>query len=257
MFPIPKITESFIDDVMSEISWHRYAEVYPVIEGQLNADYVGPNAVAELKIFEEEGLEKEERQKAIADLFNPYVPNESIVDIELETIPSEISRKFENLVSIPFKSAIKKASKQLKESASIHKANGESVLIAVNNGYSYLNADNFERLFVSRAKRDSQSIGYAACVTVEYHQGGFDAYVFCKTRIHQINALTGWKYEEVFVEAVGNKFNDAMTMMMRDQMNPDLWKNRQDPVKNIQFTKNGVEYIREAPYVPDSRFEKT
>ncbi len=40
MFPILKITESFIDDVISKISWHRYIEVYPVVEGRLNADYV-------------------------------------------------------------------------------------------------------------------------------------------------------------------------------------------------------------------------
>lgn len=256
MFPIPKITESFIDDVMSKISWHRYAEVYPVVEGQLNADYVGPNAVAELKIFEEEGLAKEERQKAIAELFSPYASNGSVVDIELETIPSEISREFENLVSTPFKSAIKKASKQLNQSASVHRATGERVLIAVNNGYSYLNADNFERLLMSRVKRDSRSISYAACITVEYHQGDFDAYIFCTTRVHQINTSVAWKHEEAFVEAVGNKFNSAMTVMMGDQMNSDLWQNRQSPVKDIQFTKNGVEYIRGAPYVPDSRFEK-
>lgn len=257
MFPVPKITESLIDDVMSEISWHRYTEIYPVVEGQLSADYVGPNAVAELKIFEEEGLEKGERQKAIAELFSPYVSSGSIVGIELETIPREMSMKFENLVSSPFKSAIKKASKQLNESASVHGATGEQVIIAVNNGYSYLNADNFERLFVSRAKRDSQSIVYAACITVEYYQGDFDANIFCTTRVHQINTSVAWKYENEFVEAVGNKFDNAMTIMMRDQMNPDLWQNRQNPVKDIQFTKNGVEYVRYASYVPDSRFEKT
>jgi hypothetical protein len=257
MFPIPKITESFIDVVMTEISWHRYAEMYPVVEGQLNADYVGPNSVGELKIFEEEGLEKDERQKAIAELLTPYAANGDIVDLELDTIPSEIRRKFENIVSTPFKSAIKKASKQLRETASVHRATGDRVLVAVNNGYSYLNADSFERLFVSRAKRDSQSIGYAACVTVEYHQGGFDAYIFCTTRVHQINSSVAWKHEEEFVETVDKKFNEAMSVMMVNQMNPELWQNRQNPVKNIHFTKNGVEYIRGAPYIPDSRFEKT
>ena len=257
MFPIPKITESFIDDVMTEITWHRYDEKYPVVDNQLIADYVGPNSVGELKIFEEEGLEKEERQKAIAQLLTPYAVSGDLVDIELDTIPSEIRRKFENIVSSPFKSAIKKASKQLRESACVHKATGDRVLVAVNNGYSYLYADSFERLLVSRAKRDSQSIGYAACVNVEYHQSDFDANIFCTTRIHQINSTLAWKYEEAFVEAVGNKFNEAMSVMMANQMDPDLWKNRQNPVKDIHFTKNGVEYIREAPYVPDSRFEKT
>ena len=56
MFPIPKITEPFIDGVIQSMGWHRYTGKYPVIEGQENSDYLSQNDVLELKIFEEEGI---------------------------------------------------------------------------------------------------------------------------------------------------------------------------------------------------------
>jgi hypothetical protein len=55
---------------MYELRWHRYTDKYPIVEGQLNADYIGPNAVAELKIFEEEPLLRIEHQAKIASFFH-------------------------------------------------------------------------------------------------------------------------------------------------------------------------------------------
>jgi hypothetical protein len=69
-----------------------------------------------------------------------------------------------------------------------------------------------------------------------------------------INAETAWPQEAEFVEAVGRRFGNAMTVMVKDQMNPEMWKNPLNPVEEIRFTQDGVEYLRKAPYVPDSRF---
>ena len=55
MFPVPRITESFMDGVMYEMGWCRYTDKHPVAEGQLNADYLGSDSLAELNFFEEEG----------------------------------------------------------------------------------------------------------------------------------------------------------------------------------------------------------
>lgn len=69
-----------------------------------------------------------------------------------------------------------------------------------------------------------------------------------------INAKSPWPQEGEFVGLVSRRFNDAMTMMMKDQVNPELWKNPLNPVEEVRFTQDGVEYLRKAPYVPDSRF---
>ena len=63
-FPIPRITESFIDKAVEKIGGRRLKKSEKS-EGFQNADYVLLGAVAELKIFEEEGLEKESRQDKI------------------------------------------------------------------------------------------------------------------------------------------------------------------------------------------------
>ncbi len=256
MFPIPRITESFIDGVIDEMGWSRYTEKFPVVKGQSNADYLTPDGVAELKIFEEEGLLKKEHQEKLSALYDKLPLQNSEIDIGIENIPEEIRKSFEDQIAKPFQGAIKKASKQIKQSSLVARKDGEKIIIAVNNGFSYLDANNFERIFVARCKRDSSSIGYAVCITVDYHQGGFDGIVLCTTRVHQINAPKAWLSEGQFIKIVGEKFAEAMGVMMIDQMNPSLWENKLEPVKDIRFERDKVSYIRKAPVLPDSRFSE-
>lgn len=56
MFPIPRITESFVDSVVHDLGWQRYLDLHTPLEGRLNADYLGEGAIIELKILEEQGL---------------------------------------------------------------------------------------------------------------------------------------------------------------------------------------------------------
>ena len=243
-----------MDGVLSDLGWIRYTDKFPVIDGQLNADYLSENSIGELKIFEEEGLLKKERQSRIAELMKEYRDENKLVYLNIESLPQEVRPQFENQIARPFQTAIKKASKQIKQTAIVTNKAGARVVFAVNNGFSYLDADNFERIFVSRCKRDSKSIDYAACVTVDYHQGDFEAYVFCTTRVHKINNDQKWEYEDKFIELVGKHFEVSMTHMMRDQMNPELWKKNLPPVQSICFERDGISYLREAPRVPDLRF---
>jgi len=62
MFPIPRITESFVDSIAQDLGWRRYLDAHTPSDGRLNADYLGNNAIIELKIMKEEGLDKELRQ---------------------------------------------------------------------------------------------------------------------------------------------------------------------------------------------------
>ena len=257
MFPIPRITESFVDSVVHDLGWQRYLDVHTPLEGRLNADYLTDGAIIELKILEEEGLEKAERQNKLAKLFTLSHGNASEVDIDFERIPDSIKRDVHKIISMPIQSAVKKASRQIRHTAEdLGRPTDVGVLLVVNNGYSYLNADNFERLVVQRCLNDSHRIDYAFCVTVDYHQGPFDAFVFCTTRCRSIRTTSQWDSETALVQTFQSHFNDAMGQMMRDQMNPELWANQLAPVKDIKFESDGVRYTREAPEVPDSRFRQ-
>lgn len=254
MFPIPKITESFIDGVLYDLGWVRYTDHYTIESGVPNADYIEKSSVGELKIFEEEGLLKEERQNKISLLFNLFGLAEGVVDLNVEDIPEEFRSKYEDIVSRPFQSAIKKASKQLKSTAEKANLIGDRVIFAVNNGYSSLNADNFERLFVSRCKRDSRTISHAACITIDYYQGNFDSFINCSIGVHKINSNDVWRFEAAFTRLVQEYFNKQMTYMMANQMNPELQRNSIEPVKSIFFEREGVRYEFSSPTVPDYRY---
>ena len=246
-----------MDGVIEMLGWKRYVDIREPIEGELNADYVSPNEVLELKVFEEEGLDKTERQSKIAALYERFTTDKGVIDLELDQAPIEIRRELEALVSRPLQTAVKKASKQIRQSVKALNMDGAGVLIGVNNGYSYLNADNFENLLVRRCRNDSTSIDHAACITVDYHQGAFDAFVFCAVRCHTIQGGSEWCEFQRFQKTVVDAFNNAMGQMMADQMNPKLWDESLSPVTDIRFERNGIIYVREAPHVPDSRFAKT
>lgn len=255
MFPIPRMTESFIEDVVFSIGWKRYTDIGPLIAGRANADFIAGVSIIELKILEEEGLEKVERQKKIAKLFQDYKEVKGEIDLEIDTIPDGIRPDMEELVSKPIQGVVRKASKQIRhtrEDMNLHSSKG--ILLIVNNGYSYLNADNFERLVKKSAFKDSTQIDFVFCVTVDYHQGDSDSYIFCTSQCHPIKEGGSWEYEEKLRTGIDEKFTDAMTKMMRDQINPSFWGNNLEPVSDILFERDGVRYIRRAPEVPDSRF---
>ena len=259
MFPVPRITESFMDAVAADVGWHRYLDLHTPRKGRLNADYLAPGFVVELKIIEEEGIGKEQRQRKLAKLFSSAYPQNSEIDIALETTPERIRREVEKIVSGPIQTAVKKASQQIRETAEdLSRTTDTSVLLIVNNGFSYLSADSFEQLVTRRCANDSTRIAYAFCVTVEYHQGGFDAYVFCTARCHAIRRQTvPWILQESLRHAINSRFDKAMSRMMSDQMNPTLWSEKLEPVIDIRFESDGVHYVRKAPEVPDSRFNQT
>jgi hypothetical protein len=71
----------------------------------------------------------------------------------VQNTPDCIKRQIHAVVSMPIQSAVKKASRQIAHSAEDlgrHSYNG--VLLIVNDGYSYLNAENFEHLVVLRCR---------------------------------------------------------------------------------------------------------
>lgn len=256
MFPIPRITESFIDRVIESIGWERYDAKNKPVQGLKNADYIAPNAILELKIFEEEGLEKKERQSKIAKLYDDLNYQSSVIDVSYEKAPFLIQRELKTIVSKPIQGAVKKASKQIAQTKSIINPKANGVLIAINNGYTYLNADSFKNIVKERCQNDSSNIDYVLCISVEHHQGDFDVYIMNYFKCYSINHNKEWEYEDVFQKAFDKMFNQSMTTMMQDLYNPNILNTSLPPVSDIQFERNGVSYIREAPLVPDSRFDK-
>jgi hypothetical protein len=89
---------------------------------------------------------------------------------------------------------------------------------------------------------------------VHYHQGDFDSHIFFTREVLHVHDQIIWDIEEQFIAAADTQFGEAMTMMMRDQLNPAIWAQRLPPVEDILFGGKGISYVWRAPPVPDSRF---
>lgn len=256
VFPIPRITESFFDKVIEKAGGRRLEE-NEKNEGVDNADYLLPGAVLELKIIEEEGLEKESRQEKIKKLFteNYILPSE--INIDIKSIPTEIKPAYKKILGEPIKRAVKKAAKQIKETKSYLKRDIDlGILLAVNNGYASLQHDEFENLVLTYAQKDTSQIDFIICSTVEHHQGDFDTYAFLTSHCYPIHEGLRYPKSDELIQTINELFSELMTYMMKNQMDPKLWNNSLPPVTDIFFEGDTVRFIRKAPRVPDSRFNK-
>ena len=83
------------------------------------ADYELNEALIELKLVEEEGFDKEERQVKLANLFKENQPGRPVVVINPRLLDAAGQREYYNIVSGPIKTHVKKAAKQLENTASL------------------------------------------------------------------------------------------------------------------------------------------
>lgn len=256
MFPVPRITESFMDAVIHSLNWNRYEHLAPIPVGRMNADYIGEGCIVELKLFENEGLLQPERQRKIIELFELTDVGDVDINLDLDEIPPPLKKALEEIVSRPLQGPIKKASGQIRQTKlDLGKTDDLGILIAVNNGYGYLEHKDFCRLLLDRVRRDTSQIDFLICVCPVYHQGDFDAYIMLHVDCFARHTKAEWSQFEKLRFAINDKFGEAMDDMMRDQLNPEFWDNALDPIQDILFESNGVSYVRRAPEVPDSRFD--
>jgi len=257
-FPVPRITEGFVDKIIELMGGRRLTEEEKGFEKDENADYLLPGTVAELKILEEEGLEKQGRQDKVAEALsnNFYLPDE--VDIDIRRMPESAKARYRNIIGTPIRKRVRKAAKQIKKTkARLGRRNESGLLIAINNGFNSLPHDEFDNLLLSYCRYSTSQIDFILCTTVEYHQGGFDSYVFCSSNRYSIKDSIANPFKKDYIRLVGEEFNERMTYMIRNQVelmaaNKDLLA----PVSDIVFDRKGVRFIRRAPEVPDSRFTK-
>ncbi len=213
-----------------------------------NADYSIHNGIAELKIFEEEPLQKKERQDELAAFFKEHFAISTQVDINIKHLTDDAKRGYKQIVGKRIKKAVKKAGKQISATkAALGRIFDFGLLIAVNNGYSSLPHDEFDNLVLTHAKHATSQIDFVLCATLEYHAGEWDSFVFSHSECYPTHAGLEYPQRTLFIEAVGKRFEHAMTEMMRMPCpQPDL-SNSLSPVTDIRFERGGVTFTRTAP----------
>jgi hypothetical protein len=102
---IKKVSEVDFDRTVMEAGGARINETD-------SADYIFGEAILELKLVEEEGLDKGTRQQKLANLFRPQQPLSPVVVIAPNRLDKVAARTYYNIIAGPIKTHVKKAAAQ-------------------------------------------------------------------------------------------------------------------------------------------------
>lgn len=183
---IGKIFETDIDSIILEAGGKRLSDDSSR-ETDINADYIFFDSIIELKIIEEEGLAKLERQKKLANLFKASLSPRPTIILDPYQLNADGQNKYYRIMSTPMKTAIKKAAKQLKKSKDILNGIKSCGLILINDGYGALNHEEFKEIALKRATQDTRKIDFVIVGGIYFFSDIIDNYVIAPFEVFSLN----------------------------------------------------------------------
>ncbi len=237
-FRIRKLTEDDFDQMILASGGKRLEE-----SDVKTADYLLGDSVIELKLIDEEGLEKTSRQKKLAKLFMESRPNRPVIPLTPHILSETDKRSYYNILRGPIQTQVKKAAKQL-EATRAREAVTSRILIIINNGYAALHHDEFTKVVLQCVQHDTSKIDTVLCGGIYFYSAWPDGYVFPHLDIHPISLQKPHLSLEPFMKA-WNKFEGNL---MKDMMVNQI-KNHSDgrpPVLDIPFKVDGVTFVKPA-----------
>ena len=243
---VAKGSEADFDQVIAAAGGRRCVQDASV-QDSLNADYELGGAFLELKLIEEEGLEKHCRRSKVAALFRTTQPDHPVVVLDPVLLDVEGEHRYFNIMAGPVQTAVKKADKQLDSTACRATGSETRVLVVINNGYTALTHEEFKRVVLKSVRNDTSKIDTVVVGGVYYYSDQFDSYVLfpleeCPIDIsRRFRSFAKLKEQwDVFSERV-------MTSLIRgDDPNRRLEKM---PVVDIAFDIDSVKYVKPAPKI--------
>lgn len=242
-FRVRPLTESDFDEIAKAVGGAR-AHPDADARDRPGADYLVSEALVELKSLDDEGLAKPERQAKLAALFRLHQPDRPVIVLDRATLPEDARRDFDRILEGPIKSAVSKASKQLKQSRAEHPTSSSSVLLLINNGYTALDHSALLRMVVHRARQDTQEIDGVIVAGCYFYSDTFDSYFLWPIDYAPINVARPFKSYEAFRGAWNAFAEQFMTKVVCGEMPADTLKG---PVIDTQFDIEGVTYVKPAP----------
>lgn len=238
-----RITEEFMDNVINNAGGSRFSAKEKV-NGKKNADYLLGDFILELKDLQQEGFEKEPRQKKLAELFAPYFPGESEVTIDTSILNKGDYRRYLDIISGPIKSHIKSASKQIKETREVlGKPNLKGGIIFLNTGFGTFPHDEFANQVERHAVKDSNQFQEVICISIWSYTNGFESYVHYE--------FTPKKMRHTETEKIMQSFFEQFTeLMTKSILNMPENEKRSDPLKPVTFNYNGIDFNWCPPKLP-------
>lgn len=215
------------------------------------SDFILESAAIELKMLDEDGFEKAERQEKLARIFKERGTKAPVVVLDPERLSVEGLRQYDRAIEGPIKTAVSSARKQLKQTRSERPDTTLSVLWIVNNGYTALNHDELTALVAHRVRNDTASIDGVIVGGCYFHSDGFDSFFLWPLTYIPIRLKSFSGFEAL--HTAWNQFaNDFMTGVVTGNIDSDPFKG---PVVDTEFEFDGTTFVKPAPPVgQDSEF---
>lgn len=218
------------------------------------ADFIVGGAAIELKMLDDNGFEKTERQEKLARIFKESGTKAPVVVLDPERLSAEGRRQYDRAIEGPIKTAISSARKQLKQTRSEKSGTTLSVLWVVNNGYTALNHDELTAMVAHRVRNDTTSIDGVIVGGCYFHSDGFDSF-FLWPLVYIPLSLKSFSGFEALRTEWNRYANDFMTQVVTGNFDGDPFKG---PVVDTEFEIDGTTFVKPAPPIgQDSEFFKS
>ena len=231
------LIENDFDEIIYKAGGFRYTDKYKVKKGEKNCDYILDDAVIELKIIDENPTDtnknKDEKLTKLANLFGTKTKTVLIY-------PNEKNKyEYYRILSTPFKSNLKKASKQLQESSEkLNKKN--KIAIIMNQGLTMTSNEEFKKLAIERTKNDTSGIDTLIVCGIYYFSDKFDMRVLTSFEDFYI------KGEDCkgTVDKLRESWNQNIDKYMTNQIVDIELTRTKEPIQDLFFELNGIRYVK-------------
>lgn len=241
-FRIRPLTEADIRAVIEECGG-KVAHPDADRRAERGSDFILGGAAIELKLLDEDGLQKSERQSKLARLFRDEGFVAPVVVLDRGRLSEPGQRTYDRTIEGPIKNAIASARQQLKQTSAERPDTTLSVLWIINNGYTALNHEELAVLVAHRARNDTSNIDGVIIGGCYFHSDGFDSFFLWPLTYLPIRLDDFPAYDTL--HAAWQRFAESfMTKVVLGDVGPDPFKG---PVVDTQFELDGITYVKPAP----------
>ena len=213
-------------------------------------DFIFEGAAIELKLLDEDGFQKAERQAKLAELFREEGFTAPVVVLDRETLSADGQRTYDRIIEGPIKTAVASARQQLRQTRKERLDATHSILWLINNGYTALNHDEITALAARRVRNDTSNIDGIIVAGGYFHSDGFDSFFLWPVDYVPIR-LRNFPAFDALRSGWSNFAEGLMSKVVRGEVEAEVFKG---PVVDTEFTYEGITYVKPAPPIGHSDF---
>jgi hypothetical protein len=167
--PIKGVTidEEFFDHCIKSIGGYRLTDRHVPPHGFQHVDYIVNGFALELKIIEEDPLEKAQHQRAVADLLKEEFPKGPLwvtATTQTARLVGGVSKRWHGILGTPIRKAVKKAASQIRDTRRFLDSHLRGAALLVNAGGVSIDARSFLNLASDYSLRHPEIEGvYGFC----------------------------------------------------------------------------------------------